>query len=301
MTVVGRPETTKRANFALAHLSQGGRRLFSARSARQSTLAPRLIEITLVIILGILLALICLRIFTPLPLPTGDPIVATNPNAAAPRDIVVRNPFPVTEVATIIEDTAPDVVDTTLDLTLTGVWVVAGGGSATIETPDGEQSRFAVGDEIVDGVTLETVYPDQVIINRRGAREALRFESKIVAPSAPAQRAPEPNNPPARNFANVNGGSPSIADFIRFAPATDVNGQFAVDIYAARDRQTFNNYGFRDGDRVVSINGTPPPSNTVALIAMMNSLQRITEATIVVARDDREVPITLSLDGERTQ
>ncbi len=301
MTVVGRPKISKRAHFALTALLQEVRRTFQGRSVGHSTIALRITEVILVVLLCVLLALIGLRIFSPLPLPSGEPIISDNQNITSSQNVLVKNPFPVTEVVTIREETVTDVVDTTLDLILTGVWVVEDGGSATIETPDGEQSRFAVGDEIINGVSLETVYPDQVIINRNGARESLRFESKLVASAPIPSPSVEQDITPIRNLANANGGAAAFTNFLRLAPATDDDGNFAVDIYAARDRQTFNNYGFRDGDRVVSINGTPPPSNPAALIAMMNALQRDAQAVIVVSRDDQEIPITLSVDGGRTQ
>ena len=296
MTVVGRPEITKRANFALGTLSQSARRVFLRRSTRQSTILPRIAEVLLLVIFSILLALICLRIFSPLPLPAGTPVVAENHENISTVDVAVVNPFPVSEVVPVVIKETPEVVDTTLDVTLTGVWVVADGGSATIETSDGNQSRFSVGDEIIDGVTLESVFADQVIINRNGAREALRFESKLAVPSS------VPSAPAERNLAVPKDDVvATIADFLRLAPATDEDGNFAVEIYATRDRQKFNQYGFQDGDRVVSINGTPPPASQSALLAMIGALQRNSEAVIVVSRNGREIPVSLSLDGERTQ
>lgn len=301
MAVIGRQEINDRVNTAFAAGQHQARRLFSRRTKRQSAIAPRFVEIALVILLSVLVAQIGLRLFTPLALPVGDITAATQQSAAPAQAIIAKNPFPEVAAATILEDAAPTVADTSLDLLLTGVWVAEDGGSATIETPDGKQSRFAVGDEIVDGVRLETVYPDQVIINRSGVRESLRFESKTALASPPPPRAPIREAAPIPTTVNANSRGGGFTDFLRLAPATDEDGNFAIDIYAARDRQTFNTYGFRDGDRVLSINGSPPPGNPAALAAMMSALQRDAEAVILVRRGDREIPITLSLEGIRNQ
>ncbi|MEO1242364.1 MAG: type II secretion system protein N [Pseudomonadota bacterium] len=297
MAVIGRQEINHRVTDAITAGQNKARRFFAGRAAqRQSVLAPRLVEGVLVILLGILLALTALQLFAPLPLPQGDVVTSVERPAAPAQDFVVKNPFPVTAAAPILDEDPLDVVDTTLDLKLTGVWTDEEIGSATIETPDGKQSRFAVGEEIINGVRLEQVFADQVIINRAGARESLRFESKTAVASQP-RSAPRPElrqAPAALATPERQGG---FTDFLRLAPATDEEGNFAVDIYAARDRQTFNAYGFRDGDRVLSINGTPPPTNPAALSAMLSALQRDGEAVIVVRRGEREIPVTMSLEG----
>lgn len=296
MAVIGRQEINHRVTDAITAGQNQARRFFAGRPRRQPVLGPRLVEGALVVLLAILMALVALRLFAPLPLPQGNVVTSAQRPAAPVQDFVVKNPFPVTEAAPILDDAALDVADTTLDLKLTGVWTDEEIGSATIETPDGEQSRFAVGDEIINGVRLEQVFADQVIINRAGVRESLRFESKTAVASQP-RSAPRPElrqAPAALATPERQGG---FADFLRLAPATDEEGNFAVDIYAARDRQTFNAYGFRDGDRVLSINGTPPPTNPAALNAMLSALQRDGEAVIVVRRGEREIPVTMSLEG----
>ena len=66
-------------------------------------------------------------------------------------------------------------VVTSLALKLFGVRVneASGLGSAIIATPDGVQGSFAVGDEILPGVTLKSVEFDHVTIDRGGAEETV--------------------------------------------------------------------------------------------------------------------------------
>ena len=64
-------------------------------------------------------------------------------------------------------------VVTSLALTLYGVRLNegTGQGSAILATPDGIQSSYAVGDEIMSGVVLKAVFFDHVTIDRGGAEE----------------------------------------------------------------------------------------------------------------------------------
>ncbi len=101
-------------------------------------------------------------------------------------------------------DNAPMVV-TSLNLKLFGVREdrASGRGSAIISTPDGQQKSFAVGDEIVPGVTLVAVGPDSVTIQRSGTQEQLFLDQSTPAstvptavPSAPATMRPVVVAPP---------------------------------------------------------------------------------------------------------
>jgi general secretion pathway protein C len=94
-------------------------------------------------------------------------------------------------------------VVTSLALKLFGTRVdeAMGGGSAIIETPDGIQSSFLVGEEIVPGVKLKSVSYDGVVIDRGGAAEQLFLDQSIAAPVAkpatPTNAAVAPAQPAA--------------------------------------------------------------------------------------------------------
>ncbi len=80
-----------------------------------------------------------------------------------------------------------------------------GRDSAIIATPDGVQSSFGVGDEVIPGVRLKSVAIDHVELDRGGAVEQLFLDQSVPAPVAtlpitqpqspvPANAA-QPNNP----------------------------------------------------------------------------------------------------------
>lgn len=67
---------------------------------------------------------------------------------------------------------------TAINIMLHGVTMneATGGGSAILAGADGVQNSYAVGDEVMAGVTLAAVAFDHVVLDRGGARETLFME-----------------------------------------------------------------------------------------------------------------------------
>ncbi len=74
-------------------------------------------------------------------------------------------------------------VVTSLQLTLYGIRMneASGLGAAILAGTDGVQENYAIGDEILPGVTLEAVRFDHVIIDRSGTRESLYLDQSVPA------------------------------------------------------------------------------------------------------------------------
>ena len=248
-------------------------------------------ELILVIILAVLLSKIAIALFAPLPVPSGA-VVASAPTAARSLETgPVLNPFPETPV-TAIADTSEVVADTDLNLTLMGTWAEGDGeGSAAIKTPDNKQDRFSVGDEIINNVVLDEVYADHIVINRNGAREALRFETKASAPRQ--RRAPTPRQP-ATDPNKIN--NRGLLDIIRIAPGRDIDGATTVELYASRNRAAFSRLQLKNGDVLQSIDGEPIPTDPSQLVAKFEELKNAGSVTLEVKRDNEIIPITIGAD-----
>lgn len=262
-----------------------GGQMLSARAA------SRVVEVILVAVLGVLLGLIFLSFFAPLPLPENN-VVAPPPVEQQDGVLSIKSPFPSTPLAASPINAAPVVADTTLDLTLTGVWTNPDGGSATIRLPDGSEKRFAVGELVVQGVSLAAVYGDQVTLDRGGVREALRFESKMRSQS----RTPQQRPPGLQSMDLAAAVTGRLASVLTLAPALDANGKFVLEVHAGRDRRAFAALGLQNGDRILSINGTPAPSNPAALGNLLREMQQGKAARIIVERDGVEKPIVFSTE-----
>jgi len=189
----------------------------------------------------------------------------------------------------LAEGAAPGVV-TGLDLKLYGVREdrATGRGSAIIALPDGSQSSFAVGDEIMPGVRLAAVGFDGVTISHNGASEQIFLDqsrpAEPAAPSAaPPEAAPAPTAPAPSPDAQIR-LQPRIAggqvNGLTVSPGSDGG-------YALRAA------GLMAGDVIVSINGQPVTSLGQARTIVRGAQGQV---SVVVNRGGRAVPLQVSLD-----
>jgi general secretion pathway protein C len=138
-----------------------------------------------------LLALQCARLLWAVTAPVG-PVgewkAPSGPSAAAQAMPADFDPF-----FRLAPQSGPMVV-TALNLKLYGVRQdrASGRGSAIVATPDGKQRSYAVGEEILPGVTLTAVDFDNVTISRGGSSEQLFMDQ-----SGEASAVPGPPGPPA--------------------------------------------------------------------------------------------------------
>ena len=290
LAVIGHQDITDFLQRTFGASRARGRIILGGRALSAQT-ASRLVEIILVAILGVLLGLIFLSFFAPVQLPENN-VVAAAPAEQQYGVVSIKSPFLTTTLAPAAISEAPVVADTTLDLTLTGVWTNPEGGSATIRIPDGSEKRFAVGELVVQGVNLAAVYGDHVTLDRGGVHEALRFETKTRSESEPPRQSPTSSQ--SLDLAPAAMGR--LASVLTLAPAMDVNGNFAIEVHAGRDRRTFAALGLQNGDRIISINGTPAPNNPAALGNLLREMQQGNAARIIVERGGVEKPIVFSTD-----
>ena len=204
-----------------------------------------------------------------------------------------------------LTDGAPGIV-TSLNLKLHGVREdrATGRGSAIIALPDGTQTSFAVGEEIIPGVTLAEVGFDHVIIDRGGTREQLFLDQseEAGAPGAPAgaeansagtgappapgtAAAPQPVQPPP---------PPTVPPPIRIEPRISGGQISGIAVSPGGDGgQAFRAAGFAPGDVIVSVNGQRVTSMERARAMLRQSGG---EANVVVERAGRAVPLRVRIN-----
>lgn len=135
-------------------------------------------EAAAVALLAYLIARLVVSFYPPLvetPLGLGAPRIEQPARAWS-----VLDPFRRGALPTAVEATVAEAPVTTLNLTLVGLRAEGEGrGSAIIQTPDNQQRPYAVGDEILDGVTLAAVEAGFVTMRRAdGAVERLGFAER---------------------------------------------------------------------------------------------------------------------------
>lgn len=127
----------------------------------------------------------------------------------------------------------------------------AAGSSAIIEVPEAGQQSFAIGDEVMPGVTLKAVAFDHVVVTRGGIDELLYIDQSTPAETADPAAAPVPGAP-----APVPGGISvdAIAAAVRATPRVQ-NGTVTGVVVDAADPVQLSAAGFQSGDIVTQVNG----------------------------------------------
>ncbi|HEY5713655.1 MAG TPA: type II secretion system protein N [Allosphingosinicella sp.] len=246
------------------------------------------------ILLG-LVAVQCARLIWILAVPPGTVGDWRAPSSlAAPADSAILAGF---DPFFRISGPSGPVVVTALNLKLYGVRQdqASGRGSAIIALPDGRQMSFAVGEEIVPGVTLTQVAFDSVTISRNGAAEQIFLDQSTpaavadtVAPPAtgaapPTQvLAPPPPNP-AQSPAAAAPGQP-----LNFQPRTMGGRVTGIIVSAGADDRVFRNSGFVAGDVIVSVNNQRVTSLEQARAALGRSGG---EVNVLVDRGGQAIPL----------
>jgi len=177
--------------------------------------------------------------------------------------------------------------ETTLNLRVFGMRADVSGesSSAIIQTPDNKQASYYIGDEIISGVTLETVEIDYVILNRGGTLERLSRQGKT-----------EDETSAAVVQVNVDTLSFDAKDFIndlRFYPARDGREVIGYKVRSQRG-VPLSKFGLKRNDIITSINGQDLTQNQVNLPNLFKNLKVARYASIQIMRDD--VPMTIEVN-----
>ena len=224
-------------------MSSAADRIFSRASVSrvQSALA-----LLLLLVLAVQLARLFWASFAPIG-PIGDWRPAMTRSGATPgMPSQGFDPF-----FRLGEASGPAIV-TSLSIKLFGIRVdsATGRGSAIIATPDGIQSSFAVGDEIMPGVTLKQVAFDGVTIERGGVLEQIFLDQSVVAPVvSPGERG---------GLTAVTGAT--MQNSVTFVPRVANGKTNGLILSPVGDGAQFNAWGLQRGDVLLAINGNPVTS-----------------------------------------
>jgi general secretion pathway protein C len=221
--------------------------------------------------------------------------------AAAPRPAYIadltrlREADPFADRRAVPAEAAPvaaAVQETRLDLVLRGIRRGASpdSGGAIVQTPDNRQRFFRVGETLLDGVTLEAVYVDHILIRRRGVTESLhlRDEEGRAGRAVPGGSAvPVPAASPA--------GTQTLAGLFRAEPVHEGHALTGYRI-AGGNAAMLSAMGLRDGDVITAIDGRPA-ADLSDLPALFRTLRERGAFTLTVNRGG--LPLTVQVDLPR--
>jgi general secretion pathway protein C len=246
------------------------------------------------LILLVLIAIQCARLFWIVAAPvgpvgdwkaTGGIVAPQDPSLLARFDPFFR-----------LDTTSGPTLVTSLNLKLYGVREdrATGRGAAIIALPDGRQMNFAVGEEIMPGVTLTAVGFDNVTISRNGTAEQIFLDQSGPATAVGVPETPVPQAAgPAAPMPVVVAPPVIPGQAINFVPRTS-NGRVTGIIVApgSDGGRAFGAAGFVPGDIVVAINGQRISSLEQLRAATGNGA----EVNVMVDRGGQAVPLRVRLN-----
>ena len=189
---------------------------------------------------------------------------------------------------------------TNMPLVLTGIMAATDpkNGLAIIGTTATNAKVYPVGERVPGHAQVHAIYPDRVLLDRNGTIEALMLPSKFTGGAAPA---PRPGAGALDRVQRVISNEPGlISDVLRPQPVFAEGKLRGYRVYPGRNARAFAALGLRNGDLVLSINGTalddPTRGNDI-----FASLGNSDQAHVTVMRNGQQQDITLNMSQIATQ
>lgn len=266
--------------------------------------------------------------------PRGDVAFDTAParvagmTGAAPAQSVAKwHLFGKTTFATGTGANAPA---STLSLILRGT--LAEGdptrGIAVISDPANGEHAFRVGEEVVSGARLDSVYPDHVVLTHDGAEEVLKLprdtnlapgdivrptpatatsrSAALIAPGVAVPRSQPASMPPSglaahagaaegwrQTVARLRHNPAELMQRVQVVPVLD-NGKLTGVRLAGADAALISQIGLQPGDVVTSVNGMAVDSFARGQ-EIISSLENSSSVRVTVLRNGTPTEVTVGL------
>jgi general secretion pathway protein C len=184
--------------------------------------------------------------------------------------------------------------ETNMPLVLTGIIAAADpkNGLAIIGTAAGNAKIYPVGERVPGNARVHAVYVDRVLLERNGTLEALMLPRKFGG-GGPGPGGPGPTalDRMTRAISNEPG---LISDVLRPQPVFAEGKLRGYRVYPGQNAKAFASLGLRNGDLVLSVNGTalddPTRGNDI-----FASLGNSDQARVTVMRNGQQQDITLNM------
>ena len=196
------------------------------------------------------------------------------------------DPFHRTE--TIVLDLPPDVgedaPETSLNLTMVGRTVPL---TAILQTPDGQQKVYKVGDEILNGVTLESVTARYIVLSQGGRLERLTFDdNESTGLKAAAGTSPATGGPITPQY---------LLSAISLTPVVENGESQGLRIAARRPELDLTTFGLAPGDVLTHIGSTDLRSGRPNLTRLMSEFSGAGGTQVKLLRNGQAITVELKL------
>ena len=270
----------------------------------------RVLQIALLVALGWVVIRSVLLLTNPeshwTPLPS---VTAASPGGSSATERVYNfssDPFrlPASEEPEVIAQAEGfDAPETTLKIRLLGR--ISGSSQiATLRTPDNQERSYTVGDEVINGVTLQNVYPDFVVLKVNGEVQRLTFQrDEKTGLSQPqtdrvSQSVSIAGN--ATEQSNLNTTNPSqqidpsaLMKSVQLNPNFESGTLIGYEIRARSGEAKLEEFGLQSGDIVTAINGNSLLQSQPDLQGLITNLKNANQVKLDILRDGSAITVQI--------
>ncbi len=190
--------------------------------------------------------------------------------------------------------------ETRLKLSLHGVFVddKPEMGAAIIGKAGAKQNYYKVGSNVMNGVKLQAVFNDRVVLLRDGQSEVLKFPKTVK--SLPAENSPSKNKSPESgslsSYREIFRTEPlKIFEHVRFVPVRSGRTIKGYRVLPQKNRKLYNQLGIRPSDLVTAVNGVSLQNDKEAL-QLIDKLKDAAQLNLEIVRRGQTESLTLSLN-----
>lgn len=193
-------------------------------------------------------------------------------------------------------DAAPD---TQLNLTLLGIFAGTQkeDSRALIGQPNGEEMPYSIGEDVIDGVNLQAIFADRIVLSRNGQLETLRLDKDKPGAAFTSSGLNDggSNTQLSQVRQELLTDPNKAAEYIRVQPVNVGGSMKGYRVYPGQNQALFNNAGLRPGDLVTSINGLVLDDPQKAM-QMISDLSKAGSISVVIDRGGQPQTINVSFN-----
>jgi general secretion pathway protein C len=269
-------------------------------------LIMRLLKIAGLVLLGWLLIRAFILFFNPEIVWTARPEIPTSVagNAAqSPQNFSFNtDPFAIGAVeqgdskGSISFEEGFDAPETELNLVLKGR-TVGNPGSAVLRTPDNLERSYRVGEDVMNGVSLQAVRPKFVVLDVRGELQRLTFIKDdttglvvVQESESPLISAPQTSNS-TLSAAAVDASQ--LLKTVKFNPYYDQGRLSGYSVASATGDAGLKKFGLKSGDVITKVNTTSLVNERLNLLELAASLRNAKQVKMQIIRDGQSQTITI--------
>lgn len=197
----------------------------------------------------------------------------------------------------VFQDPGFDVPETQLALEMKGR-TVGNPGSAVIETPDNKERSYQVGDDVLEGVTLQSVTADFIVLDVRGKLERLTFSQEnrtgLGLPTddnnevASDRLTIQSTGVQPRAVPVVNGmKTADLLNSVRLNPKFQSGNLVGYVLQPRGEGGVLKQFGLKAGDMVTAVNGESLLQGPPDLQGLQRTLSRARQVRLDIIRDGR--------------